>query len=162
MNSDAATPTPGRPAPLRIVSPLHKANRQLHEFMAEASRQRGIEPGEGHLLSYATIYGPCPVSELARVFGLSGSTLTGMLDRLEERGMLVREPNAEDRRSFLIRTTAEGSRVATELRAILERFEEEVAARVGESAMGGFREVTNAVEAITGVVLRAPRREEGT
>lgn len=84
----------------------HAPDRLL---MLDASRTPGVEPNEGHLLTYTTLYGPCPVSQLSRVFGHKPSTLTGILDRLEGAGLLVREPNEADRRSFLIRVTPEGA-----------------------------------------------------
>lgn len=149
------------PDPLRIVSPVHKAARQIGEHMLEASRALGVEPNEGHLLSYTTLYGPCPVSELTRVFGYKPSTMTGILDRLEDAGMLVREPNEEDRRSFLVRVTDEGASVATELRGRLERLETEIVERVGEEAMAGFDEVMHALGDITRIDLRASDEEEG-
>lgn len=120
----------------------------------------GVEPREGHLLSYTTLYGPCPVSELSRVFGHKPSTLTGILDRLEDAGFLAREPNAEDRRSFLVRVTPEGARVATELRERLERLEADVVGRVGERDMEGFRRVLDALGDVTQVDLRAEAEEE--
>lgn len=148
------------PKPLRIVSPVHKATRQMGEYMLEASRALGVEPNEGHLLSYTSLYGPCPVSDLVRVFGYKPSTLTGTLDRLEHAGFLAREPNSEDRRSVLIRVTPRGAEVATELRERLEGLEEEVAERVAERDMAGFEAVMKAVADITGVELRAEAREE--
>jgi DNA-binding MarR family transcriptional regulator len=36
------------------------------------------------------------------VFGLRGSIATSVLDRLEERALLARRPNPDDRRSFLL------------------------------------------------------------
>ncbi len=149
------------PTPLRVVSPVHKATRQLGEYMLDASRAFGVEPNEGHLLSYTTLYGPCPVSELARVFGYAPSTVTGILDRLEGAGMLVRELNEEDRRSFLVRVTPEGDTVATRLRERLEDLEEEIVERVGEEGMAGFEAVMAALGDITKVDLRADAREEG-
>ncbi len=143
------------PEPLRIVSPVHKATRQLGEYMAEASRALGVEPSEGHLLSYTLLYGPCPVSELARVFGYAPSTMTGTLDRLEQAGMLTRVPNEADRRSTLIRVTPEGSEVARELRERLERLEAEVVERVGEEGMDGFAKVLSALGDITNIDLKA-------
>jgi DNA-binding MarR family transcriptional regulator len=148
------------PKPLRIVSPVHKATRQIGEYMLEASRALGVEPNEGHLLSYTTLYGPCTVSELGRVFGYRPSTLTGILDRLEEAGLLVREPNAEDRRSFLIRVTPPGADVATALRERLEKMEREVEVRVTPRDMAGFEAVLTAVGNITGIRLRAESGEE--
>jgi len=145
--------------PLRIVSPVHKATRQLGIWMAEASQALGVEPSEGHLLSYTLLYGPCPPSELSRVFGMAPSTLTGVLDRLERAGMLVREPNAADRRSFLVRVTPEGGDVASELRARLERLEAEILERVGEKGMTGFEEVMTALGDITRIDVRDERKE---
>ena len=146
--------------PLRIVSPVHKATRQIQEYMMTASRALGVEPYEGHLLSYTTLYGPCPPSELTRVFGHKPSTLTGMLDRLEDDGLLVREPNREDRRSFLIRVTARGSEVATELRERLEDLESQVTGRVAKRDMEGFDAVMRALADITQVRLRAEQEGE--
>lgn len=146
---------PSRPAPLRFVSPIHKASRQIGEFLKDASRAEGVEPAEGHLLSYVTLYGPCTATELAGVFGHKPSTLTGMLDRLVERGLAVREPNTVDRRSFLIRTTPRGSAVATRLRALLEDLEERVAGAVDARDAEGFEAVMRAIGDLTKVELRA-------
>jgi DNA-binding MarR family transcriptional regulator len=143
--------------PLRIVSPVHKATRQIQEHMTALSRALGVEPHEGHLLSYTTLYGPCPPSELVRVFGYKPSTLTGALDRLESAGLLVREPNKEDRRSLLIRATDRGGEVATELRERLEALEDEVTGRVKKRDMEGFAAVMAAVGDVTKIQLR----EEG-
>ncbi len=140
--------------PLHFVSPLHKATRQIGEFIAGDCRRLGVEPGEGHMLSYTSLYGPCPPAELIRVFGYKPSTLTGMLDRLEEKGLAVRDPNPGDRRSFLIRVTAEGTSIAARLRSRLEEFEADVRERVGVRDERGFRAVMRAIADITQVELR--------
>ncbi len=142
------------PEPLRIVSPVHKAKRQIEEFMVKASRAQGVEPHEGHLLSFTTLYGPCRISELVRVFGYKPSTLTGTLDRLEEAGFLTREPNAEDRRSVLIQVTPEGAEVAGALRRRLEGLEDEILRRTDKRDMEGFAAVLGAMADITQIQLR--------
>lgn len=147
------------PKPLQFVSPLHKANRQLGEFMEADSRARGVEPGEGHLLSYTTLYGPCPVSRLVRVFGHKPSTLTSMLDRLEERGLVERNPNPDDRRSFLVSTTPEGSRIATELRERLEAMEDGIYRRIDARDLAGFQAVMRAIADLTRVDLERTEEE---
>jgi len=147
--------------PLRIVSPIHKGQRQLQEYMKEASRALGVEPYEGHLLSYTTLYGPCPPSELVRVFGYKPSTLTGTLDRLEAAELVVREPKPQDRRSYLIRVTARGAEVASELRARLEGMEADVAGRVAKRDMDGFAAVMAALGEVTQVQLGAEQEVEG-
>ena len=137
--------------PIQFVTQLHKATRQLVEYMEADSRARGVEPGEGHLLSYATLYGPCPVSRLSRVLRHMPSTLTSMLDRLEERGFLERKPNPVDRRSFLVSTTVQGARIATELRERLEDMEDRIYSRIDARDFAGFQSVMRAVAEVTQV-----------
>ena len=79
---------------------------------------------------------------------------------LQGKGLLVREPNEADRRSFLIRVTDAGARTATELREMLERLEREVMARVSDRDMEGFDAVMSAVADVTQVELRPKERED--
>ncbi len=140
--------------PLWLLSPLHKANRQIAVYLESLTDTYEVSPGEGHLLTYLASYGPCPISELVRVFGHRASTLTGMLDRLEGSELLVRRPNAHDRRSFLIELTPAGRRLATSLTEELVRLEAAVAERVSAEEMAGFAAVMRAVGVVTRVVLR--------
>jgi DNA-binding MarR family transcriptional regulator len=48
-------------------------------------------------------YGPLSPSELARRAGLHPATMTGVLDRLERGGWIVRERDPADRRAVIIR-----------------------------------------------------------
>jgi DNA-binding MarR family transcriptional regulator len=139
---------------LWLLSPLHKATRQITVYLEGLTASHGVSPGEGHLLTYLASYGPCPISELARVFGHSASTLTGMLDRLAAAGLLVRRSNEHDRRSFLIELTPAGRAVATSLTEELTRLEGAVAQRVSAEEMAGFAAVMRAVGVVTRVVLR--------
>ncbi len=150
---------------LWLLSPLHKATRQITVYLESLSGTHGVNPGEGHVLTYLASYGPCPISELGRVFGHRASTLTGMLDRLEGAGLLARRPTVRDRRSFLIELTPAGRRVATSLTEELTRLEAAVAERVSAEEVAGFSAVMRAVGLVTRVVLRggeAPPGETAT
>lgn len=52
--------------------------------------------------------------EVARALALSGGTVTGILDRLERRGLLERRRGERDRRRVRVELTEEGRRVAWE------------------------------------------------
>ena len=56
------------------------------------------------------------MSELARSVLLSQSGVTRLVDRLEQRGLVVREPCPEDRRVLYARLTSDGARALTEAR----------------------------------------------
>jgi DNA-binding MarR family transcriptional regulator len=98
--------------PLDFLSPLHKASRQISVYLEGHTRELGVSPIEGHFLSYLRSYSPAPIGELVRVFGIKQSTFTSMLDRLEKAGLIRREMNPGDRRSFLIHITDPGRELA--------------------------------------------------
>jgi DNA-binding MarR family transcriptional regulator len=52
--------------------------------------------------------GPLSAGDLARRASLSQATVTAILDRLEERGMVVRKRSTEDRRRMLVELTTTG------------------------------------------------------
>ena len=125
----------------------------------------GLSATEGHLLSYVERYGPCRVKELVRVFGLKPSTVTSMVDRLEERDLLVREVNPQDRRSFLISTTHAAREVVAAAGEYLEAFEAEVARRLAPRDRASFQKVLETIDDLTRVDVRPascrPRGSEG-
>lgn len=147
-----------RPTPLRLLSPIHRASRQIALHLEDRLESTGAASRDCHLLSYLRSYAPCPVGEIARVFGVKGSTLTGMLDRLEEHGWLSREIDPDDRRSFVVLLTGEGTARADEVNRVVREFERRVLARVAARDLRGFERVMDAVAAVTAVTVR-PRKE---
>jgi len=64
---------------------------------------------------------PRTMSEIAAVLHCDNSNVTGIVDGLEERGLVVRKPSTGDRRVKLITLTAEGRRVRTRLMRAVEK-----------------------------------------
>jgi DNA-binding MarR family transcriptional regulator len=139
---------------LEFLSPLHKASRQISVYLETHTRELGVSPLEGHVLTYLRKYGPVPVGELVRVFGVKQSTFTSLLDRLERAGLVSRESNPDDRRSFLIHISRKGRELTGRLNRLLERLEGEIRGRVRAADVRGFHAVMGAVEEITRVRLR--------
>ncbi len=139
---------------LGFLSPLHKASRQISVYLEAHTRELGVSPSEGHLLSYLRSYAPAAVGELVRVFGMKQSTLTSMLDRLEEAGLIRREVNPGDRRSFMVHISDGGVELAERLNRILETLEDQIREQVSARDVEGFQAVMGAVEEVTRVRLR--------
>jgi DNA-binding MarR family transcriptional regulator len=59
--------------------------------------------------------GPLPCSSLAELVGVSLPTMNGVLERLKERGLIVRRPDPHDRRRILNSLTARGHRLIDRL-----------------------------------------------
>jgi MarR family transcriptional regulator, lower aerobic nicotinate degradation pathway regulator len=63
------------------------------------------------------------MNELARLLGLEKSSVTGLVDRAERRGLVARVPSSTDGRAVLVSLTDEGRSLVS---AVANRFEGEV------------------------------------
>jgi DNA-binding MarR family transcriptional regulator len=68
---------------------------------------------------------PLPMSELAGQLGCDSSNVTGLVDRLEARGLVARQPSAEDRRVKHVVLTNAG-----------QALRERMLVRLGEAPVG--------------------------
>jgi DNA-binding MarR family transcriptional regulator len=147
-------------SPLRIASSIHKANRQIQSFMEVECRQLGVSVVEAHLLDHCLEFGPCWISEFYRVLGEKPSTLTSILGRLEEAGLLSRKLNRQDKRSRLVYLSPEGKRLALKLRGLYEEFEAALLQRLQESDLASFERIATAISKVTSVEARSSKQSQ--
>lgn len=108
----------------------------------------GVTQAEAHVLSQLAS-GPATVGELHHRFGHKRSTLTSVLDRLEDRGYIVRTVKPDDRRSFVIATTREGAAAARRVRTVLDGLERAVRAEVHARDIEGVTAVAAALRRLS-------------
>ncbi|MEM9176837.1 MAG: MarR family transcriptional regulator [Myxococcota bacterium] len=65
----------------------------------------GLFGRELDLVALLTSSGPTSVKSLVADLGLPRSTMTAIVDRLQERGLVNRHPNPQDRRSVVLEAT---------------------------------------------------------
>ncbi len=71
--------------------------------------------------------GQVPIGSLARQVSLSQATVTGIVERLQKRGMVERTRDHSDRRRVLVQCTPQGRKVSANAPSVLqERFAEEL------------------------------------
>lgn len=153
---------PKKLKPLAVVSPIHKAGRQMSLYLSKSLFDMDVAPGHGHLLTYVSIYGPCPVGELVRVFGYKKTSMTNVLNLLSDKGYIVRLLNPSDSRSLLIRTTPKGTRLAKSARKVVENFDSRVTGKVTQADLRGFQKVMEALSQVTGVTIRETQNKKKT
>jgi DNA-binding MarR family transcriptional regulator len=97
-------------------------HRLLAALDSELSSLR-LSPAEKNALACFAGRPARTVRELVAATGQRPSTLTGVLDRLERRGLVERRPNPADRRSIAVHLTAEGHAAADAVAAAFAAVE---------------------------------------
>jgi MarR family transcriptional regulator, organic hydroperoxide resistance regulator len=64
-----------------------------------------------HVIALRSLERPIPMGGLARLLACDNSNVTGIIDRLEERGLVERRPAERDRRVKLVALTPAGKRL---------------------------------------------------
>src|SRR6266478_3045839 len=131
--------------PLHFVHPIHRATHRIGLYLDEL-REPGLTQGEAHILALLAHSAPATVADLHRGLAHKRSTLTSILDRLVDRGLVTREVGAADRRTFVITPTVKGRAAAARVHRHLAALERAVARRVTSGEMRVFLKVAAAIE----------------
>ncbi len=140
-----------------VASSAERAAHLVGAFLDPVIGELGITQGEAHVLAALAVDGKATIGALHEGFGLKRSTLTNIVDRLEGRGLVRRQINRDDRRSFLIELTGSGRRAATRVTTALDGLERELSADVSSRDLKGFAAT---VKALGGVVERHAGRSK--
>ncbi|HET9957427.1 MAG TPA: MarR family transcriptional regulator [Polyangiaceae bacterium] len=73
------------------------------------------------------------MAELAEYLGLEKSTMSGLIDRAEKRGLVARSPSPEDRRAIDVYLTSEGAALVKDLYAQVRQSLAHLTSRLGAS-----------------------------
>jgi MarR family transcriptional regulator, organic hydroperoxide resistance regulator len=70
----------------------------LKHSMSKVFEDTNITPPQGMVIGILSHHKKMKISELSNKLGLSNSTVSGIIDRLEKQGMVERERSREDKR----------------------------------------------------------------
>ena len=132
-----------------LLTSLERAAHLIGVHAERVGRRLGITQAEVHILVQLQHRGDIPITALHREFGTKRSTLTNVLDRLEQRGLVRREPNPTDRRSFVIHLTRTGARHARHIARDMDQLEAIVRNAVSERDVASVGAVVAALDAAT-------------
>ena len=131
--------------PLRLVHPVHRATHRIGLYL-DGLRERGLTQGEAYILALLAHSGRANVADLHHGLAHKRSTLTSILDRLAARGLITRAVGETDRRTFIVKLTAKGRRLAQRIQRHLSALERAVVRRVNATDVRGFNKVVAALE----------------
>jgi len=87
---------------------LTKAQQSVYQLFKAELHSYGVTPGQYGILKCLWDKNGQTAKQLAEQLFLDSSTVTGILDRLENKGLVKRQPNSRDRRSLQVVLTNKG------------------------------------------------------
>jgi DNA-binding MarR family transcriptional regulator len=84
---------------------------RVKHTIREVGDELGLSMAQLDVLRRLQAQGPTRMSRLAEMLNCEASNLTGLVDKLENRGMVERRVDPEDRRIRVLAVTPEGERV---------------------------------------------------
>jgi MarR family transcriptional regulator, organic hydroperoxide resistance regulator len=128
-----------------LVLALHRATHATLHALARDLADLGLTSSETNVLAVLADGHPRAVGVLAAATATRSTTLTNVLDRLVVRGLVVREVDPEDRRSFVVVLTDLGRETAAAVDAAVQRLERAALSLVGQRELAGFQAVLEAL-----------------
>lgn len=128
-----------------LILALHRATHATLTALQARLAGLNLTASEINALAILATGQPRSIGELAAATATKPTTLTSVLDRLVRRGLVVRQLDPADRRSFLVSLTQDGRPVADQARAEMGALEHAALAAVTSADLAGFRVVTQAI-----------------
>ena len=125
---------------------LQRTTHHTLHALSAALAGESLNAAEINALANLAEGGTLNVRQLSERTGTRASTLTGVLDRLADRGYLTRELDPSDRRSFRLPLTEAGQAVAARVLAAVAGLEREAMAGLSATQIAGFHAVLTALQ----------------
>jgi MarR family transcriptional regulator, lower aerobic nicotinate degradation pathway regulator len=134
------TPTPVPPAPERLPQELVQSTnfllKRLGHFVKERSLQayedEGLHPYHHAILTVLSEGAPETQGSIADTLGYDRGQLVGLLDELEEQGLIERRRDPNDRRRHVVQLTSEGKQALRKMRTLSRQLEDELLTPLSE------------------------------
>jgi DNA-binding MarR family transcriptional regulator len=114
-----------------IVGELHRMIGSLRCAGTGRMVKAGVSMTHLHVLWVLEHHGDLTMSRLADMLDVSVSNATGLIDRMEERGLVERVRVPDDRRVVIVRASADGARIRDEIEALKQDRMRSILGRLG-------------------------------
>lgn len=112
LSSPVLLPDPG---PINdtsaVVQAFRRINKSIHEFSKAVDREFGITGPQLWAMRIIDELESCSAGDLAERLFVHPSTITGVIQRLEDKALIDRRRRPDDRRAVVLRLTAAGKKL---------------------------------------------------
>ena len=126
-DSSAIVPVTDRTVSDSVMIALRKIIQAIDTNSKQLIKRVGLTGPQLVILQEITRMGEVTAGEIAQAVSLSQATVTGILERMEKRGLLARRRSERDKRRIMVRITRNGQQVLDDApplmqEAFVERF----------------------------------------
>jgi DNA-binding MarR family transcriptional regulator len=133
-------------ATLHLVPALERATHAVALWIERVFADLRLTQAEAHVLAALSEIAPCSINDLHHRFGHKRSTLTSLLDRLEERGWVRRGTHPSSRRLTLVELTEDGRLIADRTQAAVRELEARLMTHLESDDLAAFARALSALE----------------
>ena len=134
--------------------------RRLHQIAVaiflQETQAHGLTPVQYAALQSVANTPGIDQRTLAGQIGLDTSTIGGVIDRLEARGLMQRNPSAEDRRVRLLAATADGRALLSAVVPAMQRAQERMLEPLPKAERAEFMRMLRVLVTANNELSRAP------
>lgn len=127
------------PLTLEVIELIGGVVARYHEEYDRAAATHTLTGAQARVLGLLSLQ-PMPMRRIAQKLKCEPSNITGIVDRLELRGLVERRPDPSDRRVKLAAPTEDGMRTARQLRDALD-FAREPLAELSDAERSVLRDL---------------------
>ena len=129
-----------------VVFSIRRLMQAGEMYTKELGKNYHVSAPQLYCLLALNDYGPLPPSQIARYILVKSSTVTGVVDRLEQKGLVRRVRNSRDRRGINIELTDKGRDLARNAPPPIQRTLMDGLKRVSDERLG---EITSGLRLLT-------------
>lgn len=129
MSTASTLPSPQLNNPAQVADFILFSQREFLLNLSKDLSRGNISFAQFYLMGYLSNSGELTMTDIARKMGHSTAAATGLVDRLEKLGYVVRMHAEDDRRKVLVKITEQGTDLVAKLRGALQE-------RVAEAMTG--------------------------
>jgi DNA-binding MarR family transcriptional regulator len=143
---------------MRVTRQLRLAGTQVDALIANITRRYGLSPAAVNALAVIEGVGhPVPAGEISAGMHVTTATMTTVLDTLERKGYIRRQPDLTDRRRVLIDITPDAQALLDRILPEIQQLSTAALSPLGDETLVSLLEaLTAANDALAGVPRDLP------
>ena len=118
---------------------LTQAQNKVNLLFRKNLEEYGITPAQYMLLNHLWEKDGLAPSQLASLSGLDASTITGLLTRLEKKGLIERRHSTDDRRGVNVFLTSSGADLQPDICRVIEQSNRQALSKLSAAEQQAFR-----------------------